>query len=441
MTARYTRKRYVSKVRCEESALTAEMGKTLKQMIDRVDSVSVDINEAIHKAYSTVKYTQGILNSSGEVVSGSGYVSAFLPVVGTETIVLNGSGITKVAYYDKSQVFGSIITPTGNTLEDYTVPAAAAFARFQVAYNGGSTNILGIRRKTFENKSFHDLIRSPIKTNISIGFTGDSNTVGYGLSSGDKSWANLLGDAIIDSFTADNDFGFDSPWVESVGYMAYSGATNFKANSEISIYTDAAQVKIMMAENYSSAWKWHIDGIESGTASSNTLDTDGQLHKITVRFTSGQAVNPYFRIQKTITCSNDALTGAGIANMPFNIGYDWYFVMIGTNMRATANFVHANYLPFKYAYNYYGKGTFVVPFPNHKSDSSYVYSQMKVYSQLAELFKEAGWDVINLATANAAPFFDDGMYQSDKIHYNATGHKIIANMVAGMLGLPLYLQA
>lgn len=36
MTARYTRKRYVSKVRCEESALTAEMGKVIRGVIEKI---------------------------------------------------------------------------------------------------------------------------------------------------------------------------------------------------------------------------------------------------------------------------------------------------------------------------------------------------------------------------------------------------------------------
>jgi len=422
----------------QSNGMNADKVMSQKAVTENYIELSDYYYQVIRKAYSTVNYTAGTLNNSGEVASGPAYVTNFLPVVGGEAIHLNKTTTEKVAYYDAQSAFISIVT-VGSGMSSYVVPANAAYARFQVAYSGGATPLLGIREKTFANKSFYDLIASPIKTTISIGFTGDSNTVGYGLASGEKSWANLLGDAIVANF-ATKRYGFNSPWVESMGFSPYSGTANFKTGSQMSIYTDAETITLAIPEKYSAAWKWQIDGVDSGTTSSNSLTTDGALHKITVVFTAGQSVNPCFVINKTITYTNDAQTGVGIGNMPFNTGYDWYFVMIGTNNRGSTT---ANYLPqlqLKFAQQYFGKGTYVVPFPNHKSDSSYIYSQMLIYSQFAELFKEAGWDVINLAAINADAFYTNDNYQSDKIHYNATGHRIIANMVSGTLGFPLYLQ-
>lgn len=156
---------------------------------------------------------------------------------------------------------------------------------------------------------------------------------------------------------------------------------------------------------------------------------------MTVKFTAGQLVAPYFTVEKSFSFANDAVAGVSISNMTFKTDYDWIFIMIGTNHRA--QYYKHN---FNLAY-YCGRGTYVVPFPNHKSDNSYVISQLQAYRFEMELFKSFGYDVINLADVNAAPFYDNTYYQNDLIHYNSAGHRIIANMVMGRLGLPLYLQA
>ena len=121
--------------------------------------------------------------------------------------------------------------------------------------------------------------------------------------------------------------------------------------------------------------------------------------------------------------------------MPFNSGYDWIFIMVGTNHRA-------QYYPTTFKFGEYaGKGFYVVPFPNHRSESAYIISQLEAYTFEMEMFRGLGYEIVNLADANGAAFLGDTYYQSDGIHFNASGHKVIANMVMGRLGLPIYLKA
>ena len=66
---------------------------------------------------------------------------------------------------------------------------------------------------------------------------------------------------------------------------------------------------------------------------------------------------------------------------------------------------------------------------------------MQAYTFEMEMFRHFGYEILNMSDVNAAPFYDDTYYQSDKIHYNAAGHRVMANMIAGRLGLPIYLQS
>lgn len=418
-----------------EAITTVQNDSITRQKLNADVASKIDgLYRDIEIAYAYPTYTKATINNDGTVnTSGTGRVTNMLPVIPDETLVLNNKLTTKIAYYASDESFISLVGMTTG-LNNYVVPSNARYARYQNEYSNGVPMPFYVRRKTMpENKTFFDLIRSPLKQKPKIGFSGDSNTLGYGLSSGAKSWANLF----IDGLSGLSVFQYNhtSKWVEVVGAQSYGTGTDFVQFSEISIWTDADEVTLIYGSNYSSAWKWLIDGVESGTASSTTISLDGELHKVTVQFTGGQLTNAGFQINKTITCTNTAESGVGLLNVTVGTGNDWEFIMIGTNDRS--RFISGLNSTFA---EYVWKGTLVVPFPNHKTDSSYTHSQMEVYSSLITAFESMNWQIVNLAAENAFPFYDDTLYQSDKIHISAKGHRIIANMVSGKLGLPLYLK-
>lgn len=416
-------------------AATAAQVTQLGNQVTQLDLKADNNKETFRKSVMYVTYTYGTLASDGTIGTGIGYVSDYLPVIPGETLVFSNATSSKLAYYDAGKTFIPSLVPVSSGINEYTVPANAHWVRVEDEYNGGGAKYHPIRWMDVpENNSFADLILSPLKTTISLGFTGDSNTQGYGLASGEKSWADLLGTALANL----NSFRFDmnSPWVESIGFSPYGEVANFKNNSQMSIWTDASSITIGWSNNYDSVWKWYVDGVyQANQDSAASLTLNGSFHKVTVRFTGGQLVAPFFTISKTITYAQIGAFGTAITNMPFETSYDWIFIMIGTNHRV----LYYNF-EFKFAY-YFGKGTYVVPFPNHRVEADYAISQLQAYHQLIELFRNIGYDIVNCADINAAPFLDNTLYQSDLIHFNATGHKIIANMVAGKLGLPLYLQS
>lgn len=384
--------------------------------------------------YLYPNYEQGVLNNDGTVnTAGTGYVTEMLPVIAGEMLVLNSNTVPKVSYYDGAGAFISLVTTAGG-LAEYVVPNKAAYAIYQVIYNNGTIAPLCVRyKKQPENHSFSDLILSPIKSNVCVAFTGDSNTVGYGLSDTTNSWANLFG-AELAKIT-EIKCNIQSPWVECLGVKEYNKGYNFIAGSQFTIWTDAEEI-ILTGTSYSSAWDWYVDGVpRSGASTMETIALDGELHKITVKFTAGQMANPTFTIPKTITFTNSAVSGVGLINVPVPDAStaDWLLVMIGTNNRS------GGFDNYNNSWNSWsGRGTYIIPAPNHKTDDSYTHSQMLVYAKIANNMKSFGLDVLNVSATMGGVFLDNTLYQSDLIHYNENGHKVIANIVSGALGLPCY---
>lgn len=393
--------------------------------------------EGIELAYAYPSYTQNALDNSGNPTTGTAQLSNYLPVVGGETLTLSSTLTSKVAYYTENKTFISIAS-TSSGINDYLVPTDAAWARFQNVYSGGGAKPLFVRRKPQpENTSFVDLIMSPLVANPSICITGDSNTYGYGLSDRTtQAWSYLFLNTLagMQTFT----YGTQSRWCETIGALNYSNGFKFTTNGTLSTWADAASITLGIQTNYSSTWTWLIDGEEqSGYANVATLPLDGTLHKVGVKFTGGQAVDPYFQITKAISFVNKATSGVNIQNVQWESGHDWLIIMVGTNNRATTVF---NVLRNGF-FEYSGKGTFIVPFPNHKSDSSYTNSEMTTYSQVKQLFQNAMFEIVDCSDIAGNLFYDDSLYQSDLIHYNAEGHRKMANLISGRMGFPLYLKS
>lgn len=402
---------------------------------DTPASVSEEVD---FSPYLYPEYTQGGLTDTGELdTTKTAYVTNFLPVVPNEKLLINKICTDAICYYDINEVFISKVNTTSG-LNEYTVPENAKLARFQNAYSGGQVRPLNLRPKDLTGfyKNFYDVLVSPHFTNPKIQFTGDSNTVGYGLASGDKSWANLFIDELT-QLTSKNYSCYDSIYVNSIGATEYGGSYNFRPGSYTEIYTNATEVTFGYANSYSGAWKWYVDGVEQVGSDNQTslTDLDGNHHTIRVSFTAGQVVGAKFTIPKTVTCVNNAVSGTGYSNVTIADGYDWTFLMIGTNDR-NRDYVSKD----SKIYKLRGKATYIYPFPNHKQDSSYTCDQWFTYSMIANLFKGYGFDVINCCDVAGGIFVDNTYYQNDKIHYNANGHKVICNIISGKLGLPTYFE-
>lgn len=388
----------------------------------------------LNKEYPS-NYTQATINNDGTLnTRGIAYVTEFLKCYPNEVLDLSKPVHNKVAFYNKSKIFISITTIT-NTNTNYTVPNDAYYFRLESDYNGGTPALITIRTNKFKNKTFKDLVCSPLKCKPKIQIAGDSNTYGYGLSSTSLSWANLF----ISQLQTLTTFKYfpNSKWVISRGANSYDINYNFKQYSSMEIDTDAENVTLSIGTNYDSAWKWYIDGItNSSNDNQSTIALDGNLHTVKVEFTAGQAVLPFFQITKSIECKNNAVSGVGTSNVTIETGYDWLLLMVGTNNRNKNNLFFQNYNQYKYC----GKATYIVPFPTWKIEEGYTASLMQMATNLIESFKDMGFDILNCLDVASAVFCDTTKYyQGDLIHFNENGHKLICNIISAKLGLPTYL--
>lgn len=399
-------------------------------------SVADNNHDALERAYAYPQYTKGAIANDGTVTESElSCYTELLPVIPGETIVLSSNLTKRVAYYAEDGTFISLLSMTSG-LNEYVVPHDAYYARFENQYPNGLVVPLSIRRKeTPENRCFYDLVMSPIKSKPQIGITGDSNTYGYGLSDTSKSWANLFG-SVLQEIT-ELRYPANGPWTEVFGALIYSSGYNFMKHSEFSIWTDADSLTMAPSNNYGSAWDWYVDGeLQDGNTSAESITLDGNFHKVTVRFTSGQAVTPAFVITKEIAVENVATSGSGFGNVTIPTGKDWLLVMIGTNDTDKTSFGYRRDWRM-----YAHKGTYVVPFPKHNADS-FPYPMAKVYGAFAKTFEDMGYEIVNVSDIAGAVFYDDALFAgSDLIHYSENGHRVIANIVSGKLGLPIYFKA
>ena len=113
--------------------------------------------------------------------------------------------------------------------------------------------------------------------------------------------------------------------------------------------------------------------------------------------------------------------------------------MVGTNGRSydinsNASIIHNDFR------KYSGKGTYIVPFPNHKEESAYVISESQLYPYIRNGFEHLNYEIVDCSDIAGAIFYDDSLYQGDKIHFNEDGHRVIANIISGRMGIPTYFK-
>ena len=222
-----------------------------------------------------------------------------------------------------------------------------------------------------------------------------------------------------------------------LGAYVYGDGLNYKAGSQISVWTDATSIELKGGANYSSVFSWYKNDVEiEGSSGLFSMELDGEFSKITVKFTGGQYTDAYFVIPKTITHTNAAVTGVGAQNVTIPQGHDWLLVMIGTNDRTALTKAFFN----NGVYQYSGKGTYIVPFPNHKEDASDTITQAHRFNEYRRAMTDCGYEVVDCSDVNAWAFYDNALYQGDLIHFNAKGHRIMCNMISGKLGVPVMLK-
>ena len=350
-----------------------------------------------------------------------------------EVLHLSKQLTSKIAYYTAEMEFISATAITAGVFE-YITPDNAHWYRLQNQYSYGAISLITVREKALRNRTFRDLVLSPIRCRPTICFTGDSNTYGSGLSSVEKSWANLFIAqlATIGELT----YGPFSKWVRNCGAISYGTGTNFKSGAYMEFVTDSEAVTLKIGLNYDSTWAWYVDGVTDAANNNTTsLALDGNAHTVRVAFTGGQAVNPLFSVTKHITCINKAVSGVSTQNMVVESGCDWLIVMIGTNHREA----NKNALKMSLA-EYSGRGSYILPVPTHKVDPSYTLSLFQTIPPLTELFEAWGFEIINCVPELSAVFSDTKYLQGDKIHFSEAGHVIICNTVSARMGLPTYLS-
>ena len=384
--------------------------------------------------YKYVSYTQATLNADGTLnESGIGFTTDYLPVIPGETLFLSTTVTQKVAFFSGSKEYiGQITVASGQT--NYTVPENAALARFQNEYNGGQTVRFECREKPQQGITrLKDLIFSPLHSSVDLLVTGDSNTYGYGLSDREnEGWAYLLAKML--ATITEIHVGYMSPYAHALAYSGYANGANFRPGSRLALYTDAQSVTLNYDVEYSGTWKWYVNDVEQAETEKTISVLGDGVKKVEVRFTGGQIVNPNLSISKTITVTNNAIVGCGIDNCPIEAGHDWLVLMIGTNNRnVDGGMVGAGKTYLAYA----GKGTYIVPFPNRKTDASYVASQARVYGELTSTLRSINYEICDASDFGYAFIQDNSLYQSDMIHYSTKGHKAIANIVGGKLGFPV----
>lgn len=384
--------------------------------------------------YKYVSYTQATLNADGTLnESGIGFTTDYLPVIPGETLFLSTTVTQKVAFFSGSKEYiGQITVASGQT--NYTVPENAALARFQNEYNGGQTVRFECREKPQQGITrLKDLIFSPLHSSVDLLVTGDSNTYGYGLSDREnEGWAYLLAKML--ATITEIHVGYMSPYAHALAYSGYANGANFRPGSRLAIYTDAQSVTLNYDVEYSGTWKWYVNDVEQAETEKTISVLGDGVKKVEVRFTGGQIINPNLSISKTITVTNNAIVGCGIDNCPIEAGHDWLVLMIGTNNRnVDGGMVGAGKTYLAYA----GKGTYIVPFPNRKTDASYVASQARVYGELTSTLRSINYEICDASDFGYAFIQDNSLYQSDMIHYSTKGHKAIANIVGGKLGFPV----
>lgn len=388
----------------------------------------------VNDYYKYVTYTQATLNADGTLnESGIGFTTDYLPVIPGETLFLSATVTTKVAFFSKSKEYISQVT-VARDQTNYTVPDNAALARFENKYNGGYTVRFECREKPQQGITcLKDLILSPLHSSVDLLVTGDSNTYGYGLIDREnEGWAYLFAKML--ATITEIHVGYMSPYAHALAYSGYGNISNFLAGSRLAIYTDAQSVMLNYGEAYDETWKWYVNDVEQAETGKTISGLVDGVKKVEVRFTGGQTVNPTLSIRKTITVANKAYVGCGTGNCIIEEGHDWLVLMVGTNNRNANGGMIKNGKPYL---GYAGKGTYIVPFPNRKTDASYVASQAQVYGELASTFRSINYEICDASDFGYAFIQDDSLYQSDMIHYSAKGHKAIANIVGGKLGFPV----
>lgn len=387
----------------------------------------------LHTETAYGAYIQGQIAADGTVdTTKAGRVSEPFRCYPREVLHLSNQLTTKIAYYTAAMEFISTATMAAGVFE-YTTPDNACWYRLQNQYSYGEIELITVRDKELKNRTFRDLILSPIKCRPTICFTGDSNTYGYGLSSVDKSWANLFISQLgtIGELT----YGAFSKWVRCCGVIKYSSGYNCKSGAYMEFVTDAENVTLKIENNYSATWAWYVDGVtDSASDNMESIALDGGTHTVRVMFTGGQAADTKFVISKSITCINKAVSGVSTGNMVVERGCDWLIVMIGTNHRNE----NKNKLNMSLV-EYTGKGSYVLPVPTHKVDESYTLSLFQSITTLTEMFEAFGFEIIN-CVPELSPVFSNTKYlQNDQIHFTEAGHIIICNTVSAKMGLPTYL--
>lgn len=179
VTALFTRKRYVSKVRCEVNALSAEMGKELKKMVDNIDATIDSEDTGLADVTLNIKFslTQDLTDLTSSVDADTVNFGDALTVtltadsgytVGICRVTMGGSDITSTAYSNNVVYIAKV---TG----DVVITAVAAEAgNIPVQFADTAVEAIILANTTHANPSYITEEEALLVTQIGSGYSQGS---------------------------------------------------------------------------------------------------------------------------------------------------------------------------------------------------------------------------------------------------------------------------
>lgn len=436
----------------EESALTAEMGKTLKQMID--SGADTDINIVTNRYSLLEGYTfeaDKRLKADGttETATGLGLRTYdYIPVIaGTYWC-----SCRSYAMYDENKtLISSDVSGTNTYGKFYTITMPKkGFIRVTVGAGIDCRLALASEKyKTRADYAGYKNIYNPIVKSCDVVLCGDSNTVGYGLSDANDAWSGLYRTA----FNALPETVRVNPLIYAGCFVnkTYSGwvclATYGKAY--IKVYTDTLTLHFQ----YVGTVKVNIDGVAQTdiTSASVTYNLELGLHEVELIGSSGtNNAFDYFEYRQVRSFTNLAVTGKNTAyldSISLSAG-NLFVVMFGTNDRGLDYGVTMSNLA-KFIANVKRSGKEVIllspipPAPSGETDSSYKINIGQVLSQFTSdtampLYKYIDtYSVMQMYYIIYTKLNSTAIY-ADGLHLNRLGHRLLWSAVAPQLGFALH---
>ena len=435
----------------EQSALSAEMGKTLKQMIDNGTSIDTSVVTNRYSLLEGYGYdADKILKADGTLQDKTGLgirTYDYIPV----TAGTYYCHCRCYAMYDESKVLISSEDSGANSYGKFYTINMPSKGYIRVSVDCGTDCRLALaseKYKTRADYAGYGNIYNPMDKPCDVVLCGDSNTAGYGLTDTTEAWSGLFKAA------------FDAlPETVRVNPLLYAGCFVNKTYSGmvclatygkayIKVYTDTLTLHFQ----YVGTVKVNIEGVAQTdiTSASVTYDLELGLHEVELIGSSGaNNVFDYFEYRQARSFTNLAVTGTNTTKLDqISLGSgNLFIVMYGTNDRSL-NYGETMSQLAKFTANVKRAGKEVIllspipPAPSGETDPSYKINIGQVMSQsmsdvqiplyrYIDTYSVMQMYYILYTKLNSTAIYNDGL------HLNRLGHRLLWSAIAPQLGFAL----